>query len=92
MKRVLLGQPDGARLFELSDEEFARLDHMLALADPRARGAWVKRFLNERVPAAIYPPGTLGPPDGREIDRAIGGNQFTRKWGRTRHFRDDPSR
>ena len=83
MKRVLLGRPDGARLFELSDEEYARLEHLLSLVEPRARGTWVARFLDERIPAAIYPPGTQGLPDDVEIDRALGGNQFTRKWGRT---------
>ena len=83
MKRVLLGHPDGARLYELSDDEFARLNHLLGLIAPPARGEWVKRFLGERVPAAIYPPGTMGPPDDFAVDRAIGGNQFTWKWGRT---------
>lgn len=82
MKRILLGRPDGARLYELSDEEFARLEHLLALVEPRARGAWVARFLGEREPAAVYPPGSLGPPEDIAIDRAIGGNQFTPKWGR----------
>jgi hypothetical protein len=83
MKRVLLGHPDGNQLFELSDDEFARLEHLLGHADPRARGGWVKRFLGERVPRVIYPPGQLGPPPDVEIDRAIGGNFFTPKWGRT---------
>jgi hypothetical protein len=82
MKRVLLGRPDGARLYELSDEEFARLNHLLTLVAPPARGEWVARFLGERAPTEIYPPGTLGPPDDIQIDRAIGGNQFTWKWGR----------
>ena len=82
MKRVLLARPEGARLYELSDEEFARLEHLLTLVEPPSRGEWVGRFLGERVPAQIYSPGTLGPPDDIQIDRAIGGNQFTRKWGR----------
>jgi hypothetical protein len=80
MKRLLVARPDGAQLFELSDEEFARLEHLLAIEQPRARGAWVRRFLDERVPSKIYPPGSMGPPDV-EIDRALGGNLFTPKWG-----------
>ena len=82
MKRLLLARPDGARLYELSDGEFERIEHLLNLVEPRARGAWVARFLGEREPAAIYPPGSLGPPAEIEIDRAIGGNHSTRKWGR----------
>lgn len=91
MKRVLLAHPDGSRLYELSDQEFDRLEHMLAMVAPRARGAWVRRFLAERVPRVIYPPGQLGPPDDVTIDRAIGGNQFTPKWGRQRPDREDAS-
>ncbi len=82
MKRVLLARPDGIRLYELSDAEFARLDHLLSLVEPPARGEWVARFLSERDASAIYPPGTRGPPEDIQIDRAIGGNQFTWKWGR----------
>jgi hypothetical protein len=82
MKRVLLGRPDGARLFELSDQEYARLEHLLEMQEPRARGSWVRRFLNERVPTTIYPPGSTGPPRDIHIDRALGGNLFTPKWGR----------
>lgn len=82
MKRVLLGHPDGNQLFELTDDEFARLEHLLGHVEPRARGTWVKRFLGERVPSVIYPPGQLGPPEV-EVDRAIGGNFFTPKWGRS---------
>jgi hypothetical protein len=85
MKRVLLGHPDGNRLYELSDEEFERLEHLLAIDDPRARGGWVKRFLGERVPSVIYPPGARGAPDELPVDRAIGGNFFTPKWGRSSH-------
>ena len=81
MKRLLLAHPDGPRLYELSDDEFARLEHVLEMEQPRARGAWVRRFLDERMPAAVYPPGTTGPPD-LDIDRALGGNLFTPKWGR----------
>lgn len=84
MKRVLVGRPDGNRLFELTDEEFARLEYVLKMVDPRARGTWVRRFLEERVPTVIYPPGVRGPPEDLIVDRAIGGNLFTRKWGRTR--------
>ena len=73
MKWLLLARPDGARLFELSDEEFARLEHVLEIEEPRARGSWVRRFLGERVPTTIYPPGSTGPPDDVQIDRALGG-------------------
>jgi hypothetical protein len=83
MKRVLLGRPDGSRLYELTDEEFARLEHLLGMVSPRARGAWTRRFLAERVPIAVYEPGTRGIPDEYRVDRAIGGNQFTPKWGQT---------
>jgi hypothetical protein len=83
VKRVLLGHPDGNRLYELSDDEYARLEHLLSHAEPRGRGAWVKRFLGERVPRVIYPPGERGVPTDVAIDRAIGGNFFTPKWGRT---------
>jgi hypothetical protein len=76
-----LSHPSGNRLYELSDEECARLDHVLALHDPRARGGWVRRFLSERVPGVIYPPGERGQPTDVAIDRAIGGNLFTPKWG-----------
>lgn len=89
MKRVLLARPDGIRLYELSDDEYARLDHLLALVEPPARGEWVARFLGERVPTEVYPSGTLGPPDGVKIDRAIGGNQFTWKWGRQAPHNED---
>jgi hypothetical protein len=84
MKRLLVARPEGAQLFELSDEEFARLEHVLEIEEPRARGAWVRRFMNERVPAMTYAPGSTGPPDDVEIDRALGGNLFTPKWGRQR--------
>jgi hypothetical protein len=87
MKRVLVAHPEGARLYELSDEEFARLEHLLALGEPRSRGRWVGRFLGERIPVDVFPPGSLGPPDLR-VDRAIGGNYFTPKWGRNPP--DDP--
>jgi hypothetical protein len=82
VKRVLLARPDGIRLYELSDDEYARLDHLLDLIEPPARGEWVARFLGERIAAQSYPPGTRGPPNDLPIDRAIGGNQFTWKWGR----------
>ena len=43
----------------------------------------IRRFLGERVPTVIYPPGVRGAPEGVEVDRAIGGNFFTPKWGRS---------
>lgn len=89
MKRVLLARPDGSRLYELTDEEFARVEHLLSLSNPRARAAWVARFLSERIPKAIYRPGRKGPPEDLVIDRAIGGNQALPKWGT--HPPDPPS-
>lgn len=82
VKRVLYSQPSGNRLYELSEGEYARLEHIIGIVDPRARGVWVKRFLGERVPVTIFPPGIKGPPDDVQIDRALGGNFFTPKWGR----------
>ena len=82
MKRVLIAHPEGARLYELTDAEHERFEHVLALQAPHARGAWARRFLSERAPAAIFPPGARGLPDDLVVDRAIGGNAFTPKWGR----------
>jgi hypothetical protein len=89
MKRVLIAAPTGALLYELSDEEFARFEHLLNLQDPPARGAWARRFLGEREPAQVFAPGTRGLPEDLAVDRAIGGNQFTVKWGRHPVTHDD---
>ncbi len=84
MKRVLVASPEGPHLYELSDEEFERFDHLLSLAQPADRGAWALRFLGERIPTRVFEPGARGASAIEElrIDRAIGGNFFTRKWGR----------
>jgi hypothetical protein len=88
VKRVLVGHPEGPRLYELTDAEYARLDHLMASVEPLARAAWVMRFLGERTPAVVFPPGSRGLPDGIAIDRAIGGNMFTPKWGRNQPLDD----
>jgi hypothetical protein len=82
VKRILIAAPTGARLYELSEPEFERFEHLLELQDPPARGVWARRFLGEREPARVFPPGLRGLPDDLTVDRAIGGNAFTRKWGR----------
>jgi hypothetical protein len=90
MKYVLIANPTGPRLYELTDEEFKRLEYLLELAEPALRGAWVVRFLAERGPAEIFPPGVSGAEasTGIAVDRAIGGNFFTSKWGRIRGGRN----
>jgi hypothetical protein len=92
MKNVLVANPTGPRLYELTNEEFERLDYLLELAEPAERGAWAARFLGERVPSRVFPPGALGADELEEIvvDRAIGGNFFTPKWGQIRGGRDTP--
>jgi hypothetical protein len=82
VKHVLIAAPTGARLYALSDAEFERFEHLLGLQDPAARGAWARRFLGEREPVQLFPPGSRGLPADITVDRAIGGNAFTRKWGR----------
>ena len=83
MKRVLVASPTGARLYEMSDEEFARFDYLLHLERPAERGAWAERFLGERLPIRVFPPGARGEAlEEIEVDRAVGGNYFTPKWGR----------
>ncbi|HEU4792595.1 MAG TPA: hypothetical protein VFS96_02960, partial [Nitrolancea sp.] len=91
MKSVLVANPGGARLYELTDGEFDRLEYLLELAEPTERGAWAVRFLAERQPSEIFPPGTSGAEalTGLAVDRAIGGNFFTPKWGRIRDGRSD---
>ena len=90
MKRVLVASPSGPLLFEMSDEEFSRFDYLLGLAVPAERGAWALRFLAERTPARVFQPGARGMEELGEIevDRAVGGNFFTPKWGRIRGGRD----
>ena len=82
MKRVVIAAPTGARLYELSDAEFERFEHVLALQAPGERGTWAQRFLAEREPTQVFPPGMRGLPEGLIVHRAIGGNFFTPKWGR----------
>ncbi len=91
MKSVLVANPGGARLYELTDGEFDRLEYLLELAEPTERGAWAVRFLAERQPSEIFPPGASGAEalTGLAVDRAIGGNFFTPKWGRIRDGRSD---
>ncbi len=84
MKHVLIAAPTGARLYALSEAEFERFEYLLGLHDPAARGAWARRFLGEREPVQIFPPGAHGVLEDIVVDRAIGGNAFTRKWGRLR--------
>lgn len=86
MKYVLLANPTGPRLYELTDAEFKRLEYLLDLAEPAERGAWANRFLAEREPSEIFPPGASGAEvyTGLAVDRAIGGNFFTPKWGQIR--------
>lgn len=94
MKRVLVANPEGPRLYELSDAEFERFDYLLGLAQPAERGAWALRFLAERAPTRIFPSGTQGLAElgETEVDRAIGGNYFSPKWGRLREGREGPDR
>ena len=89
MKRVLVASPLGPRLYELSDEEFERFEYLLGIERPAERGAWASRFLGERVPARTFPPGVRGSAEleDLEVDRAVGGNFFTAKWGRTKDGR-----
>ncbi len=84
MKHVLIAAPTGARLYALSEAEYERFEYLLGLQDPAARGAWARRFLGEREPVQLFPPGAHGLPADISVDRAIGGNAFTRKWGRLR--------
>lgn len=86
MKRVLVASPLGPRLYELSDGEFERFEHLLGIERPAERGAWALRFLGERAPARTFPPGARGSSEleDLDVDRAVGGNFFTPKWGRTR--------
>ncbi len=86
MKSVLVANPAGARLYELTDGEFDRLEYLLELAEPAERGIWTIRFLAERRPSQVFPPGASGAEalTGIAVDRAIGGNFFTAKWGRIR--------
>ena len=91
MKRLLIADPRGARLYELSDEEYARFEHLLGLERPADRGAWAARFLGEREPELVLPPGATGASleeiAALGVDRAVGGNLFTPKWGRTERGR-----
>lgn len=84
MKNVLVANPTGPKLYELTDGEFDRLEYLLELAEPAERGAWAVRFLAERQPSQVFPPGASGAEAmaGIAVDRAIGGNFFTPKWGR----------
>ncbi len=84
MKQILVASPAGPRLYQMSDDEFERFDYLLGLEEPGERGTWALRFLGERTPTRIFPPGTLGTEELEEldIDRAVGGNYFTPKWGR----------
>jgi hypothetical protein len=86
MKNVLVANPAGARLYELTDGEFDRLEYVLELAEPAERRIWTIRFLAERQPSQVFPPGASGAEVATEIDidRAIAGNFFTPKWGRIR--------
>lgn len=90
MKRVLVASPQGPRLYELSDDEFRRFNHLLSLAQPVERGAWALRFLGEREPVRTFSPGTQGLPDlgDTQIDRAVGGNFFAPKWGQIKDGRE----
>ncbi|MBA2362669.1 MAG: hypothetical protein H0V86_03970 [Chloroflexia bacterium] len=92
MRRVLVASPKGPRLYELSDEEYGRFDHLLALARPADRGAWALRFLREREPVQVFPPGARGTEEIADlcIDRAIGGNFFSPKWGQIEGGRTAP--
>ena len=89
MKRVLVASPLGPRLYELSDEELERFGCLRGLERSAERGAWALRFLGERVPARTFPPGARGSAEleDLEVDRAVGGNFFTAKWGRTKDGR-----
>lgn len=86
MKHVLVANPAGPKLYDLTDGEFDRLEYLLELAEPAERGAWASRFLAEREPSHVFPPGASGAEalTGIDVDRAIGGNFFTPKWGRMR--------
>jgi hypothetical protein len=90
MKHVLIAIPTGARLYALSEAEFERFEHLLSMQYPTARGAWARRFLAEREPVRIYPAGMRGLPDDIQVDRAIGGNAFTVKYGRLRPDQEHP--
>lgn len=88
MKHVLIASPDGARLYELSDEEFDRFEYLLDMEKPEERRGWATRFLGERTPERVFPPGARGADlEEVEIDRAIGGNYWTSKWGKVRDGR-----
>ncbi len=90
MKRVLVANPAGARLYELTDGEYDRLEYLLELAEPAERRIWTIRFLAERQPSQVFPPGASGAEvvTDFDIDRAISGNFFTSKWGRIRGGRN----
>lgn len=94
MKRLLVADPAGARLYELSEEEYARFEHLLLLERPAERGVWASRFLREREPLRVFPPGSRGlsleEMDELGVDRAVGGNYFTPKWGRIQDGRGAP--
>lgn len=94
MKRVLVANPAGARLYELSAEEYARFEYLLEIERPSERGAWAARFFAERAPIRTFPPGARGlgveELDELGVDRAVGGNQFTPKWGRIVGGRPSP--
>lgn len=92
MKQVLVAHPLGVRLYEMEDHEFDRFDYLLQLSDPAERGAWATRFLAEREPTQIFPPGARGADAWSEIeaDRVIGGNAFTAKWGQIEGGRTPP--
>ncbi|MDQ3327522.1 MAG: hypothetical protein M3506_03240 [Chloroflexota bacterium] len=92
MWRVLVASPEGPRLYELTDEEYGRFDYLLALARPADRGGWALRFLREREPVRVFPPGARGTQEIADIgvDRAIGGNFFSSKWGQIEGGRTGP--
>ena len=92
MRRVLLASPDGPRLYELSDEEYRRFEYLLALERPTDRGAWALRFLREREPVQVFSPGARGTEEIADlgVDRAIGGNFFSSKWGQIEGGRAAP--
>ncbi|MDQ3855870.1 MAG: hypothetical protein M3281_05670 [Chloroflexota bacterium] len=91
MKRVLVAHPSGARLYELTDDEYARFEHLLNLERPSHRGAWALRFLAEREPLQVLPPNARGGDqlEALDVDRAVGGNLFTPKWGRRQSGRSN---
>jgi hypothetical protein len=90
MKHILIAMPTGAWLYALSEAEFERFEHLLHMRQPAARGLWARRFLAEREPARVFPAGMRGLPEDVQVDRAIGGNAFTNKYGRLRPEQEHP--